>query len=530
MTPLLTRTLLSVLLVGCSGTQAQTAAPLASFASAGGVTTPAPLRTTIRQRIEAHMGFLASDAMGGRETGTIEGEITAAYLASVMRGLGLAPAGGGGLYTQDYPLHRSQLDLDSLELSFGGAEPWAPIDDYTLRGLGAEPLDLLGEVVFAGHGVVDSESGLDQLAGLPIEGRFVAVFTGVPPGFEGLDERVHSGTKRDAVEERGGLGLILLSGEDDKQAARTRSWLRRSATHARLVLGGATASPTSLVRVYPEPRLSEALLAAAGLDFQTELTERAEEPMTPGLVLDGVELTLRGEVAVDELWAQNVAGLLPGDDPELGEEVIVVSAHMDHVGVNSEGAVHNGADDNASGTATLLSVAETLASRAEPLRRSVLFLAVSGEEKGLLGSEWWVKNPTLPIDSVIADINVDMVGRNDPDSVGITPSPEHADYNTLVAQAVAAGPGVGLSVSWSAGEGKYRRRVDSYYSRSDHANFAEKGIPVVFFFAGEHEDYHQPGDTLDKIDFDKVAKVSQLVETLVASVAEADDRPQRLVD
>jgi len=147
-----------------------------------------------------------------------------------------------------------------------------------------------------------------------------------------------------------------------------------------------------------------------------------------------------------------------------------------------------------------------------------------------LVSEWWVKNPTLPIDSVIADINVDMVGRNDPDSVGITPSPEHADYNTLVAQAVAAGPGVGLSVSWSAGEGKYRRRVDSYYSRSDHANFAEKGIPVVFFFAGEHEDYHQPGDTLDKIDFDKVAKVSQLVETLVASVAEADDRPQRLVD
>lgn len=531
MTQWLTRTVLVVLLVGCSAAHARTTAPRACLSAwPASATALAPLPATAKQRIEAHMGFLASDALRGRETGTIAGEITAAYVASVLKGLGLEPAGGNGQFIQDYPLQRSQLNLETLALSLDGGQPWVPLDDYTVRGLGAEPRDLEGQVVFVGHGVVDEASGLDQLAGLDIEGCFVAVLDGVPEGHEGLSERVNSGTKRAAIAERGALGLIHLSGADDAQAARTRGWLRRGMARPRLVLGGTSPDPGSLVRIYPEPPMAEALFAAAGRDFSGELERRAESPLDPGFVLEGVRLKLRAAVEAEQLSAQNVAGVLPGYDPELGDEVIVVSAHMDHVGVNSDGVVNNGADDNASGTATLLAVAEALAGRTMPLRRSVLFLSVSGEEKGLLGSEWWVNNPTLPIGNVIADINIDMVGRNDPDALGITPSPEHKDYNSLVVQAVEAGRGVGLKVGWSAGEGEYRRRVDSYYSRSDHANFAEKGIPVVFFFAGEHEDYHRPGDTLDKIDFDKIVKVSGLVEALVASVAEADGRPLRLAD
>jgi hypothetical protein len=516
-----TRTLLAALLISCSGAQA--------YVGAGAGTGPGTI--TVKQRIEAHMGFLASDALRGRETGTIAGDITATYVASVLQGLGLTPAGDPESFTQSYPLHRSYLDMDAVVLSIGAEEPFVPLDDFGLRGLGVEPLDLVGGVVFAGHGVVDGESGIDQLAGLDVGGHFVAVLSGVPEGFDGLSKRIDSSDKRDIAQKRGALGLIVLSAEDDDGASRTRRWVRRSMTHSRMELVGvSTDEKPSLVRIYPEPDVAARLFAAAGRDFTAEVERRADEPLAPGFLLQGVELTLNASVKIDELEAHNVAALLPGSDPELAHEVIVVSAHMDHVGVSSDGAVHNGADDNASGTSTLLSVAETLASREVALRRSVLFLAVSGEEKGLLGSEWWVDHPTLPIENVIADINIDMVGRNDPDSVGATPSPEHTDYNSLVVEAVELGPQMGLSVSWSAGEGEYRRRVDSYYNRSDHANFAEKGIPVVFFFSGEHEDYHRPGDTLDKIDFDKIAKVAGLVSALVSSVAEADGRPVRLVD
>jgi len=477
------------------------------------------------------MGFLASDSLRGRETGTVAGDITAIYVASVLQGLGLTPAGDPGKFTQGYPLRRSQLDMQALVLSMGDGEPFVPLDDYCLRGLGVAPLDLQGGVVFAGHGVVDAESGIDQLAGLDIEGRFVAVLSGVPGGHGDLAKRIDSWDKSDIARKRGARGLIVLSSKDDAKASRTRRWLRRSMTHSRMELGVSSASDEpSLVRIYLEPEVAETLFGAAGRDFNAEVASRVDDPLAPGFVLQGVELTLRAAVVIDELEAHNVAALLPGSDPELSHEVVVISAHMDHVGVSSDGAVHNGADDNASGTSTLLSVAETLASREVPLRRSVLFLAVSGEEKGLLGSEWWVNNPTWPIEDVVADINIDMVGRNDPHSVGLTPSPEHEDYNSMVVQAVELGPQVGLSVAWSAGEGEFRRTVDSYYGRSDHANFAEKGIPVVFFFSGEHEDYHRPGDTLEKIDFDKITKVAGLVAALVSLVAEADGRPERLVD
>ncbi|MFT7462605.1 MAG: hypothetical protein ACI9EF_000946 [Pseudohongiellaceae bacterium] len=527
--PWLSQAFLAALLLGCSGAHAHTSLSQGSLVSAPGLAAQtAPLQPTIRQCIEAHMGFLASDAMGGRETGTPEGAITAAYVASVMEGMGLQPAGGDGEFTQNYPLRQSQPDLDTLELSFGGSEPLVPFEDYNLRGLTEEPIALKGPVIFAGHGIVDDEAGLDQLAGLNLSGSFVAVLTGVPEGFEDLSSRVNSAAKRDAVAERGALGLILLSAEDDSRAKRSRDWLGRSATRPRMRLDDGVEPEPVLVRLYPEPAVAAALFAAAGRSFTEEVERWEAAPLARGFILDDVTLTLNGNVKVERFSAENVAGLLPGVDDELGQEVIVLSAHMDHVGVNSEGAIHNGADDNASGTAALLAVAEALATRSEPLRRSVLFLSVSGEEKGLLGSEWWVNNPTLPIDAVIANINVDMVGRNDPNSVGITPSPEHEDYNTLVAAAVEAGPAVGLTVGWSAGEGEYRRRVDTYYGRSDHANFAEKGIPVMFLFAGEHEDYHRPSDTLDKIDFDKVAKVSRLVEALVETVAESDERPVAL--
>ena len=252
-------------------------------------------------------------------------------------------------------------------------------------------------------------------------------------------------------------------------------------------------------------------------------------PLAPpprGRLLAGASLHLVAPVLSDQTHGYNVLGRLQGSDPQVAQEVVLVTAHMDHIGITRDGRVNNGADDNASGTTTLLVTADELASRPAP-RRSIVFLAVSGEEKGLLGSEWWANNPTLPLADAVADINVDMIGRNDPDAVGATPSPEHPEYNTLVERAVQLAPQSGLTITWTApaaGDDK----VDNYYFRSDHYNFAEKGIPVVFFFSGLHEDYHKPTDDLEKIDRAKIAKMIDLVGRLATDVANADGRPHKL--
>jgi Zn-dependent M28 family amino/carboxypeptidase len=268
-----------------------------------------------------------------------------------------------------------------------------------------------------------------------------------------------------------------------------------------------------------------AIFAAGGLSLETERALRTAA-LVPGGTLAGVRVTLKAPVVAESSHADNIAGLVRGSDPAVADEVVIVSAHNDHIGILKDGRINHGADDNASGTATLLAAAEILATGPAP-RRSVLFLSVSGEEKGLWGSNWWCEHPTVPLERCIANINIDMVGRNDPDAVGATPSPEHPDYNTMVARAVELGPAAGLHVTWTApaaGEDK----VDNYYERSDHYNFAAKGIPVVFFFSGLHEDYHRPTDTLDKLNRDKLYRMVALVKALVTDVADAGQRPAKV--
>lgn len=490
---------------------------------------PAPATTTpdpeALRTIEAHLSFLASDAMGGRETGTVHGDITAAYIASVYRRLGLLPAGDGDGYLQAYPLTRSAVDLENTRLTLVGSDQeFVPAEDWALRGAG-QGVELEAELVFAGHAVVDEESGLDQLAGLDLDGKLVLVRSGVPEGYEGLSERFDWRDQQAVVLARGAKGLVYFGGDDDRRLRQSRRWAGLSMRRTSLSLGlpDDEDEPQAL-RLYPGELVLEALLASAGQDLQTLLAHPADEP---GFALDA-RLSVSVAVSTEVLTAHNAAALLPGADPELGDEVVVLSAHMDHIGIGDDGQINNGADDNASGTTTLLTVAEALARREAPLRRSVLFLAVSGEEKGLLGSEWWVDHPTWPLERVAANINMDMVGRNDPGSIGITPSAEHGDYNSMVELAMELGPAAGLEVDWSAGEGDFERKVDVYYRRSDHANFADQGIPVVFFFAGEHEDYHRPGDTAEKIDIEKVGRVAALVEALTEAVAQADERPTLL--
>jgi Zn-dependent M28 family amino/carboxypeptidase len=230
----------------------------------------------------------------------------------------------------------------------------------------------------------------------------------------------------------------------------------------------------------------------------------------PGASLDTTLHSRRVTAEGNELFTvENVCGLWPGSDPELAQEVLIVSAHYDHVGTR-DGEIYNGADDNASGSTGLLAVAESLAAYG-PLRRSVLLLWVSGEEKGLLGSKAWTLDPTLePGQRPVANINIDMIGRNAPDSLLVTPTEALPQYNDLVVMAQA-----NCALEGFAELGN----CDDYWARSDQKSFSDNlGIPVMFLFSDIHADYHQPTDTPDKIDYDKIRRVARLVVRMLAGL------------
>jgi Zn-dependent M28 family amino/carboxypeptidase len=234
--------------------------------------------------------------------------------------------------------------------------------------------------------------------------------------------------------------------------------------------------------------------------------------------------------AVQRNSAPNVVAILEGSDPTLKNEYVVFSAHMDHVGVagprgsggcRARGAdsICNGADDDGSGTAAVVEIAEAFVRLQPRPKRSLLFLNVSGEEKGLWGSEYFADHPTVPMSSVVADLNIDMIGRNWKDTI-VAIGKEHSDLGATLNRVAAAHPELNM------------RPIDdiwpqeNFYFRSDHYNFARKGVPVLFFFSGTHVDYHQPGDSPDKIDAEKESRVARLIFYLGLEVANAPGRPK----
>jgi Zn-dependent M28 family amino/carboxypeptidase len=222
--------------------------------------------------------------------------------------------------------------------------------------------------------------------------------------------------------------------------------------------------------------------------------------------------------------APNVIAIFPGADPALRNEYVVLSAHMDHVGVGRPvrgDSIYNGADDDASGTSALVEVAEAFASLEGRPARSIMFLGVSGEEQGLLGSHHFSENPTVPLQSIVANVNIDMIGRNDPADVVVI-GKNYSSLGPLVERMAAENRALlgGLTAADD------RWPDERFFFRSDHFNFARKEIPAVFFFAGPHEDYHEPSDEVERIDADKAARVARLAFLTAHAVATDPQRPQ----
>ncbi len=493
-------------------------------------------------RMRGHVEFLASDLMEGREAGTRGYDLAASYVASQFLALGLKPAGDPGSYLQNVPLLGYRLaDKGSMtvtrpgqaavELPFG--ESFLP---WSMAVAGETKVE--GPLVFAGYGVVDEARKRNDYAGLNVKGKIVIVLHGAPASFQ-TEERAHySGirTKRMIAAQQGAVGLIVVNTPSREKA---RPFAEGAKHWDELGVSWRTpeGQPFNVAPNTPALGLislegAETLFAGARTPL-AEVLKAAEtrEGRVRGFNLPGVA-SVRLNNAVSEVKSANVAGMLEGSDPALKNEVVVLSAHLDHVGLTPEGTpdrVNNGALDNAVGIATLLEVARAFQSSGERPRRSVLFLAVTAEEKGLVGAEYFARNPTVPKSALVANVNLDMpvltYAFTDVTAFGA----ERSSLGPLVAQA-AQRVGVKLSPDPLPEEG--------IFTRSDHYRFVEQGVPSVMLMTGFEgpgresfmnflrNRYHKPNDDLNQaIDWSAGAKFARLNYEIAKEIAGADQRP-----
>ncbi len=479
------------------------------------------------EAMQRHLLILTSDEMEGRETGT-EGQRKAAeYIAEVFASMGLPKVGDENSYFQ-HILFKSE-SWQQIELSLNGKKYRHLWDYYAAPGLntGSPDVQTFGEIVFLGYGIDDEKYSDYQNAN--VRGKAVLIYDGEPKDEAG--NPYLSGVEKWSIERKlevaksNGVALVLVI---DSKFKENVAEMRKVLSNTRLKPAKAGTPETAYA---PNCHISsETAKALLGEKVQKVIKQRdriTKKGRPAGAVIP-VKIELTQNKSNRSLTGHNVLGFIEGTDPALKEEILVVSAHFDHLGKRGD-AIYHGADDNASGTSTVLEIARTFSEAqragAGP-RRSVLFLLVSGEEKGLLGSQYYAENPVFSLENTIANINVDMVGRVDdkhkdnPNYIYVIGADRlSTELHRINETANATYTNLVLDYTYNA-----RNDPNRYYYRSDHYNFAERGIPAIFYFSGTHEDYHRTTDTADKINFDKMLLVSRLIFHTAWELANRDER------
>jgi hypothetical protein len=509
----------------------------------------APGLSEVRARaLSAHVRFLSADALEGRAPGSAGHAVAELYVSSAMQAAGLRPAGDGGGWLQPVPLRAWRAEPGSERLALHGPgrppEDLARDVDFVLQADGIHgEVEVDGPLAFAGYAISAPEYGYDDLKGVELRGKVAVVLHGAPLSdrpsfFPPMAHAVYSDRREKLrrLAARGAVGALFVHTPD---WAEQQSWdevVRASRFEGMgWVEGGRLGSGVEgvLARGVLSAAGFEKVLAAAGAaDGVRGVMERARANR-----LAPQEWRLRARVAVRadlrDLGAANVAGLLPGSDPARAAEVVVLVAHLDGLGVGppADGdAIHNGAMDNASGVAILLEIARALAALPVAPPRSVLFLAVTGEEKGLLGSEWFVAHPTVPLERIVAAVNLDGAPGPFPFEDVVARGAEHSSLGGAVALAAEA---MGIAVSPDPAPRA------SAFIRSDQYSFVRAGIPALFVSPGrqggdpEHrrrwwrERYHGPRDEWDPAwDWEAMARFARLQLLLALGVAREPERPR----
>ena len=497
-----------------------------------------------QSRIRADVAYLADDKMEGREAGTRGYDAAADYVAARMAAIGLTP-GNEGAWFQDVPFRVGSLESRAAQMSItnqaGDVVRLKPLDEYKLYpSLERASIAVEAPAVFVGYGVYAPEAGLNDYEGLDLDGKIVVRFGGAPAVFNS-EERAHygsSGSKAEYIASQGAIGFITIYTEEFEKrfpwSNAKRNPVSSDTTWIRPDGAADVSGPGLLGSAIINPESSEILFDGAARSYADVRAEAAEEGAAPKGFDLPVTVAIEGVGEFDEFTSANVIGVIEGVDPQLKHEALVVTAHLDHVGVDDFGRgqkddrINNGAMDNALGVAMLLETAQRFTD-ASPPARTVVFLAVTAEEKGLLGADYFARHPTLGDKEIIANINLDMPLMLHSFTDIVAFGAERSSLGAIV-ETMAADAGVQLSPDPLPEQG--------IFTRSDHYRFVEQGVPSIYLWPGFanggeeiirdflQKHYHKPSDDmLLPVRWDAAARFADINFRIAQEVANRAERP-----
>ncbi|WKN42381.1 M28 family peptidase [Tunicatimonas pelagia] len=483
-------------------------------------------QTITQEELREHLQIIASDDMEGRETGKPGQKKAAAYIAGYFAGLDLPPVVGDTSYYQIYPIVQSEWREPYVEIN---AKRFTFLEDFFSFFHFADPIDTsFSQVIFAGYGI--SSEKYDDYENINVTGQAIMVLAGEPQNKNGKYYVTNStqpsrftknlmaslGTKRTlaGIED---AALVMVVDDEFKQHVNRYAMVARRPT-----LALKDYKPSSNLIII-SPKMAQAL---SGKNDLKKLKQRIDKRGRTTRFTSDVSLEVDLQQSIEQITSENVLGYIEGSDRK--DELVVVTAHYDHIGKQGE-VVNNGADDDGSGTVAVLEIAEAFAEAKKAgyhPRRSLLFMTVSGEEKGLFGSKYYTEYPIFPLKSTIANLNIDMIGRIDP------PHTQDSNYvyiigsDRLSTELHQINERMNKTYTQLDLDYRYNAKDDPnrFYYRSDHYNFAKNNIPVIFYFNGTHPDYHRPTDTIEKINFGLLQKRAQLVFHTAWQLANQDER------
>ncbi len=474
----------------------------------------------------AQVTYMASDELRGRDTPSQGLDTCAFFIANYFKYLGLKPIKNANGYYQEVPLLKTRLaDRQKFELTINGVKTvFAIKDDFVPVHLSANR-EVTAPVVFVGYGITATEYNYDDYSSTDVKGKIVLAFSNEPQEddttsiFNGAKATDYSKLDNKILNaiDHGAVGFIFVTNPKHQFRRPPNAWpsLMKNVPKDAipLTLGEKEENKIVVVRIGKE--LAETLFSTSAVTMAAVHAQIDADLKPHSFALKNISVTMETSLNSDKFFTQNVVGLWEGSDPELKNEIVVIGGHYDHLGARDDTTIYHGADDNASGTAGVLATAKAFSSTKERPKRSILFMAFAGEEKGLFGSRYYVgTDPLFPVEKTVAMINLDMIGRNDTSKVEV--------YGWSKSEAMKEAFLNAEKVVNLPYEFKDEKRMSG---GSDHMSFGRKEIPYLFFITGLHADYHRPTDTADKILPAKMAKIARLTFGCAWQIANASTNP-----
>ena len=487
----------------------------------------------------SYMMFFASDELAGRETGTTQNNAAALYLKTNAMRIGLKPAPGAPDYFQPIPMVAAKPDKKNtfLRITGAGGETLFTTDSilYIAPPSADQGEELTTKLVFGGYGVLNKEKSYNDFGDLDLKGKILLIMTGSPDGMStgtgvgSFDENTES-QKIMAAIIRGAKGILFVYNPSSGYKDAYSSGIAEMLPSESVTIKGKQVMSLPIHLAFITRHAADLILKPTGSNLAQMQAKINSTGKPVSLEVPEISVTLKALINKTEFSAPNVIGVIEGSDPELKKECVIYTAHFDHTGVGSNGEINNGADDDASGSIAMLGIADAFMKLKRKPLRTIVFAWVNGEEKGLLGSEYYTSNPLIPLEKTLVDINMDMVGRSkmpsdtgklygydldvsQPGEIYVYSAHESSELTNLMNESARE---AGIRIT---DKGK-----DLKFGSSDHIPFRQKGVPTLMLHSGIHADLHGPRDDADKVDYDKMERTARMAFLIGYKVANQKKR------